>query len=566
MMLRGGVSLLLLAVPLAAERRWLKATSPHFELFTTAGERRAKETIQYFEQIRSLFTRFSRAAPPSMPMRLVLFSSEKEYAPYRVSEAAAAYFAPGHDRDYIVLQAAGDQSHRVAAHEYVHALVRDQKLPLWLNEGLAEFYSTLRSSGSKVYIGEIPPDRFATLQLGQWLELERLTAVDHDSPEYNERRRVGIFYAESWALVHMLVLDERYRQRFPDFVAALDGGATHEEAFLKAYEKRPWEMWMALKEYLGQTRFNVGIFEGKLDKDADEPVLAEGTELETGLVLAELLGQTRRTAEASEAYAKLASANPDVAGIEEAQGYLCRTAGDSEAAQRHFARAVELGSGNARMYVDYAVMLRRGGAGAAETLPLLEKAVKLRPQSAEAQFWLGAVLLDERRWEDALKALGGIRQVGPEHAFSVFHAMAYAHLRLGNTEQSRKAAERAKQYARSDKERGQAEEILSYLDRPARPALAVAAPAATQAQGAHVDGVLEQVDCIGEKARLRVRVAGRLWRLAVHDRQALVRPGGASFALACGAQPAPRRVTIDYEAVFDSDLGTQGNVLGIEFR
>ena len=49
--------LLLFAVSLSlpAADQWLRLTTPHFELFTTSGEKRGRETILHFEQVRSFF-------------------------------------------------------------------------------------------------------------------------------------------------------------------------------------------------------------------------------------------------------------------------------------------------------------------------------------------------------------------------------------------------------------------------------------------------------------------------------------------------------------------------------
>ena len=53
-----------------------------------------------------------------------------------------------------------------------------------------------------------------------WIPLATLLAVDHSSPYYNEKSHAGMFYAESWALVHMLNLDPAYRPQLKTLVAA----------------------------------------------------------------------------------------------------------------------------------------------------------------------------------------------------------------------------------------------------------------------------------------------------------------------------------------------------------
>ena len=60
-----------------------------------------------------------------------------------------ADFQPGQDRNYIALSAVIDDANyrfTVIFHEFVHLLVKYnvQDMPLWFNEGLAEYYSTFQ--------------------------------------------------------------------------------------------------------------------------------------------------------------------------------------------------------------------------------------------------------------------------------------------------------------------------------------------------------------------------------------------------------------------------------------
>ncbi len=97
-------SAILLAVSTAHSREWIKITSENFELFTTAGEGNGKAAIRHFEQIRAFFlTPIKSQSKPLHRVRLAGFSSEKEFEPYRPSAAAAAYYLPTADREYIVM-------------------------------------------------------------------------------------------------------------------------------------------------------------------------------------------------------------------------------------------------------------------------------------------------------------------------------------------------------------------------------------------------------------------------------------------------------------------------------
>ena len=129
-----------------AAEQWLRLTTPHFEMLTTAGEKKGREGILYFENVRQFFVD-AKIAPdlPGKRVRIVAFRSDKEFRPYSPNEFAAAFYAGGADNDYIVLSQIGLPYYPVAVHEYTHLLLRHGtvNLPIWLNEGLAEVFSTL---------------------------------------------------------------------------------------------------------------------------------------------------------------------------------------------------------------------------------------------------------------------------------------------------------------------------------------------------------------------------------------------------------------------------------------
>ena len=149
---------------------------------------------------------------------------------------------------------AWDNPYLVVFHEYVHLVLRlnFDSLPVWLNEGLAEFWGNTIIEGDRVYEGRPVPYHLQTLRQRTPLSLAELFAVKHGSPAYSEQNRATIFYAESWALVHYLVLgsDER-RGQVNRFAALLQAGRPRgggQEAFgdikaldreLQSYVRRP---------------------------------------------------------------------------------------------------------------------------------------------------------------------------------------------------------------------------------------------------------------------------------------------------------------------------------------
>src|SRR3982074_2206580 len=103
------------SVATAAEQ-WIKLKSSHFELYTTAGEKKGREAILYFEQVRDFFGKIlvEKKGLAAAPVRLIAFRSEEEYKPFQPSEAAVAFYLAGYDRDYIVMQSIAAEHYPVA--------------------------------------------------------------------------------------------------------------------------------------------------------------------------------------------------------------------------------------------------------------------------------------------------------------------------------------------------------------------------------------------------------------------------------------------------------------------
>jgi len=102
----------------ASDPRWIRIQSPNFELYSTASERSARETLEEFEQVRAFFlnTLPTKDQKP-LSVRIVTFNSVKEYEPYRFNEFATAYYYPGAERDTIVMSHGGSENFPTAIHE-----------------------------------------------------------------------------------------------------------------------------------------------------------------------------------------------------------------------------------------------------------------------------------------------------------------------------------------------------------------------------------------------------------------------------------------------------------------
>ena len=580
---------------LTAADQWVKLATPHFELYTTAGEKKGREAILYFEQVRSFFLEASASKRANeFPIRIVAFRGEKQYQPYRFNTFAFAYYARGRNRDYIVMQDIVSEHYPAAIHEYTHMIIEHTGLkpPPWLNEGMAELYSTLTPVGKKAAVGDIIPGRAQTLLNNKWIPLDALTSADRQSPLYNESNRAGMFYAESWALTHMLFFAPDYRPNFAKFVVAASSGKTMDEACQAVFGKRLTEVETGLRQYLRGERFYRVVFDIKLEKSAEDPDVSEASPFESGMVLADLLALTNKTKEALSAYQQLARDNPDKPDVEESLGYLAWQSGDHDAARGHFARALATGTKNAQMCFDYAMLSRSGADAVKNALPAFRQALDLKPDYAEARLQLGLMLVNTRDYPEAIAQLRQVKKVDPEQAQWFFPALAYAYFQTGDKEKARENAEFAKKWAKTPQQIEHADALLQSLEskkivaRTAPPGeqvprmkrversefqVAEARPPANpfvakDDQMSHVEGVAQKLDCSGKTARFHVLVGKTemIFDIPDPDRVLIKHSDEMKHDFACGVQKA-YKVSVDYAILPDSKNGTAGIVRGLEF-
>src|SRR5262249_6507172 len=153
----------------------------------------------------------------------------------------------------------------------------------------------------KVHLGDLIPYHLITLREGKLYPLRTLLAVDHYSAEYNEGSKRGMFYAESWALVHYLILgnDGERRPQLEKFLQLLTRNVAFEEALQQSFQTDVASFEKELKKYIeGHTfKMQVATFDQKLEFD-DQLQSTPLTEAEAQAYLGDLLLHTNHTSDA----------------------------------------------------------------------------------------------------------------------------------------------------------------------------------------------------------------------------------------------------------------------------
>ena len=257
--------------PAEAAAEWRRLDSPNFIVIGDAGERDLRNIAVQFEGFRETLGRVlsAKVTATAVPTVVVVFPHDRAFTPYKplyngkAVDVGGVFYA-GRDANYITLVNDGREGRmRVLFHEYAHLMISNvvMNLPTWLSEGLAEYYSTYDPShdGREAVIGRPVDSHLQRLADGRLLPLNELITVDRNSPLYNEGERRSIFYAQSWALTHMLLLGEPARvNELSAFIRAVESGVSAPEAWRQAFGTA--DLDRGLQQYIRRLTFKAYRF------------------------------------------------------------------------------------------------------------------------------------------------------------------------------------------------------------------------------------------------------------------------------------------------------------------
>jgi tetratricopeptide (TPR) repeat protein len=274
-----GCALSCLASSGDAEPHWIRVSSSHFSVLTDGGENKGREIAVRLEQMRTVFAQLLMKTRVNMPETLdvIAFKTDKEYAqtaPIRDGQpiSAPAFFLPGEDRNYIVLNLFEDDPWRGVTHEIAHLLLDHNYPPTqpWFDEGFAEYFSSLRLDNKQARIGGDPelsvtgkqdlpgtqvesrnPPKSLSEPLTSpvWLAISDLLTARHDRSNYQEGSHHTLFYAQAWIAMHYLLNKNKLSETGTYFDLVENQKLPVEQAIQQAYGMTSTQFNQALKDY-----------------------------------------------------------------------------------------------------------------------------------------------------------------------------------------------------------------------------------------------------------------------------------------------------------------------------
>jgi len=315
------------------------------------------------ERLRTVLVALKRGSPnvPS-PTRVYVFKNQQALVPYlpRVDGKPASFsgfYRGGWDANYATLSAAWNSDPRPSVYfSYIYDFVRANfaRLPLWYETGIAGYYSTFRTEGDEAHTGMVSEEDLRELREAlMWIPLERVFAIDRNSPEYRDRDRKRLYYAECWALIHYLSRGNESRTpQLSRFMALLGQGMPQDAAFREAFGCDYAVLYGELTSYIRNNKryfFNRAKFT-ELKPPTETrvtPMTYDQVLVRLGDLLASVDG---RAADAERFYQAALSADPASAGALGGLGWLRHEQERKDEAASLLTHAAEGGSTDYRVY------------------------------------------------------------------------------------------------------------------------------------------------------------------------------------------------------------------------
>lgn len=432
-------------IPFPAENEeWIRVRSTYFDLISSASESKTRNIAEELEKLTAALTQTSsRFRRSPHPTRIFVFEKRRESQPYfdlllgrEKTPVTGLFIRYGGEGTMIIDSERRWKGDRTPLHELVHDLLRqsDVSPPLWIEEGLAEYFSNTVILGDEVRAGTRIPEHARVLRGRLIVPIEEMLSMRIE----NEAATSTHFYAQSWAAVRWLMgLD---RNKFYDFLRDLENGTTVERALKTHYDRTLKDFEHAIIHVDDDELVRIKVPDVSLESEAMELTRADIL-FELGRFLSHIAGaETERDRH----YRAALEADPRHARALAATG--------------DFEGAIAADPNNAEVLLDYAETLMTTAVGPFaqvfepedEDTPkfrkargLLERALKLRGvEEGRARGLLGVTYLVEKDFALGIEPLERANELLPSRVDFALHLYAM-YLRTGQRAKADALYERA---------------------------------------------------------------------------------------------------------------------------
>ena len=351
----------------SGDKPWLEIRCPHFRVLTDGNVADARKVAYEFEQLRNVFANQLPNAKLDGGAPLLVFAVQNEESARKLERRwnsganRAGEFLHGWEKQYaiVLLDSFGGQgSKEVVYHEYTHFIehLNAQYLPLWLDEGIAEYYAYTRFGEHKVFLGE-PTERYRTMNERSPIPVEVFINLSTRSPYYLDGGKNQLFYAEAWALVHFLINGKgmEHGKRLTQFSDLLQHGVEQKKAFNQIFGDFK-KIDNDLQPYMRLSVFTTTILKDLPRVDPNTVVVRATSLAETDAEIGAFHIWMHDLPEAHKLVEESLKNDPKLGIAHESMGFLDFDEGKDAEAEREFSQACAL-DGSLYLSLFYKTML-----------------------------------------------------------------------------------------------------------------------------------------------------------------------------------------------------------------
>ena len=347
--------------PVAVARAdWLEVATEHFTILTDATEGVAmgvgRRLEEFCDMLHTLHTGLRNY--PALPTVIYVFRDRSEMAAFSPEgvENVAGFSTVGPGRNLFVMNAEVEGTSRasVVCHEFTHVFLNSNfsEMPVWMNEGLAEYYQTFRRRGRRAEFGHVIAGPSEWLESHPWTDLSMLFAMNTAAHAYQRDNDLrSTMYAQGWAIIHYLEADAARAVRLDSVLVAMRRGTPARVAFRAQF---PADEWPALidevKRYVHDGALEPRAVNVSSEVDRREPRARTLSDSQAMLWLGDLmlsLGPGRERG-ASALYRAALAEEPALARAQAGLGYVADRSSDTSKAEAAYSDAARLAPGDAR--------------------------------------------------------------------------------------------------------------------------------------------------------------------------------------------------------------------------
>lgn len=462
---------------------WLQVTTPHFTVISDSAESDARRVTRQFERMRSAFQRiFPDANLDTATPIVVLAVEDKANLEGLLPQAylgkgklaLAGLFVRAPEKTYILVNPNSPGVHPYAAvyHEYTHFILSrtGEWMPLWLSEGLAEYYQNTEIYDDEVRVGKVDSLTLEFLQHNPLLPLATLLAIDVHSPYYHEEDKGSTFYAESWALaLYLKTKDDRDKtQHVQDYLDLMHKGVETVAAATQAFGDLD-QLQAGLQKYVMTSEDGYARLPSSVQLDDAAFSVRNTTKIQIDAIRGEFLAHIGRDGDARTLLDAVLHDDPGNVSAHVAMGYLSYRSEKYDEAHQWCEQAVQLNQDDfTAHYCSAASWLKKGNPDAATQARIvssLQTAIRLNPSFGLAYDALGTALcLRGKNYVEAQQWMEKGLQLEPGNV-EMRIDQANLQMRMNNNKDAIHTLELALKLAHTPEEVAALENVLQYARR-----------------------------------------------------------------------------------------------------